>query len=137
MFRAVCLVIIICNLILPADALAQNPGFTPDIPSTQKDKKKPETCPPGYTCLDNPLKVKDENINPNTMIGNIVNAVMGIVGSIAFGFFIYGGFIMMIAAGNSEQIQKGKMIIFWAVVGTIFIFTAYAAAKFVIKGVVN
>lgn len=89
-------------------------------------------CPAGKTCIDNPIGPSNPNVN--VMIGKVINSVLGVVGSIALAVFIYGGFIMMTAAGNNERIQKGKDILIWATVGLVVIFTAYAAAKLVIEG---
>jgi hypothetical protein len=51
---------------------------------------------------------------PQTLIGKIINAVLGVVGSIALIMFIYGGFVWMTAAGNQERVGKGKEILVWS-----------------------
>ena len=90
-------------------------------------------CGEGEVCLDNPLAgVAD---SPNQLIGQIINGVLGIVGSLALVMFIYGGFVWMLAAGSSEKVQKGKDILIWATLGLVVIFSAYAVVKFVIEGI--
>ncbi len=71
---------------------------------------------------------------PQTLIGKIINAVLGVVGSIALLMFIYGGFVWMTAAGNEQSVTKGKNILIWATVGLIIIFSSYALVKFVFTG---
>jgi uncharacterized membrane protein YjfL (UPF0719 family) len=69
------------------------------------------------------------------VIGNIITAVLGIVGSLALVMFIFGGLTWMTAAGNTERVTKGKNILIWATIGLIVIFTSYALVEFVIKGI--
>jgi len=73
-----------------------------------------------------------DGTNPQALIGRIINAVLGIVGSIALAMFIYGGFTWMTAAGSNEKVQKGKDILIWAALGLVVIFASYALVNFVI-----
>ncbi len=66
------------------------------------------------------------------IIGRVVNAVLGIVGSIAFLMFFYGGVLWMTAAGNEAKVKKGRDTIVWAVMGLIAIFAAYAIVNFIL-----
>jgi hypothetical protein len=95
----------------------------------------PANPPP--TNLIDPLggKLSSDPNAPQILIGNIINAAMGLVGSIALAMFIYGGFIWMMAAGNSEAITKGKNILIWATLGLVIIFSAYALVQFVFTGI--
>lgn len=88
------------------------------------------TCPAGTTCLENPLG--NDNTSPQKLIGNVINAVMGIVGSIALLMFIFGGLTWMLSGGSSEKVKKGKDILVWSAVGLAVIFSSYALVYFVI-----
>ncbi len=79
--------------------------------------------------LTNPLP---DGTTPQSLIGNIISALMGIVGSLALAMFIYGGFTWMTAAGNSERVSKGKDILIWATLGLVAIFASYSIIKFLI-----
>ncbi|MDD5031676.1 MAG: pilin [Patescibacteria group bacterium] len=94
-----------------------------------------KACPPGQVCLDNPLTGNQSSISPQVFIGRIINAILGIVGSLALAMFIYGGFTWMTAAGNSEKVEKGKQILLWATIGLVVIFTSYALVRFVLFNV--
>ena len=83
------------------------------------------------TQLPNPIGVDD----PRLIIGNIIRAILGIVGSLALAVFIYGGFTWVISAGNEEKIKKGKEMIIWATFGLAVIFASYALVAFVIEAV--
>ncbi len=78
--------------------------------------------------LSNPLQTD----SPQVFIGQVINATLGIVGSLALLMFVYGGFTWMIASGNAEKVEKGKNILFWATAGLVIIFTSYAIVNFVI-----
>ena len=77
----------------------------------------------------NPLKGID---TPQQLIGKVINAILGIVGSLALVMFIYGGLTWMLAAGNSQSVDKGKSILIWATIGLVVIFSSYALVNFVI-----
>ena len=91
-------------------------------------------CPQGTVCLDNPL---GSDVTPQTFIGDVIRAILGIVGSLALALFIYGGFLWMTAAGNAEQVTKGKNTLIWATLGLIIIFSSYALVRFVIYEVIQ
>jgi hypothetical protein len=95
------------------------------------EKSFEKTCPEDRVCLNNPL---GDITDPNILIGKVIRAVLGLVGSLALVMFIYGGFTWMTAAGSSEKVTKGKNIIIWATIGLIVIFSAYALVKFVLTG---
>jgi len=84
-------------------------------------------------CLTNPLTGDQTSKDIPVLIGQVIKAALGIVGSIALVMFIYGGFTWMTAAGNAEQITKGKNIIVWAAIGLVVIFASYSLVNFVIK----
>ncbi|RLC38422.1 hypothetical protein DRH27_02290 [Candidatus Falkowbacteria bacterium] len=73
----------------------------------------------------------------NKVIGQVINGVLGIVGSLALLMFIYGGFTWMTAAGSSEKVTKGKDILVWAVVGLIVIFMSYAFVRLILVDILK
>ena len=91
------------------------------------------STPAGTVPLNNPLGTSDFNV----LVGRIIFAILGVVGSLALVMFIYGGLVWMLAAGNAEAVTKGKNILIWATVGLVIIFTAYALIKFVFKSLLG
>jgi hypothetical protein len=73
--------------------------------------------------------------SPQILIGKVIVAALGVVGSLALLMFIYGGFIWMTAAGNQEMVTRGRNVLIWATIGLIIIFSSYAIVKFVFQGV--
>ncbi len=78
----------------------------------------------------NPLGTDDIRV----IIGKVIRAVLGVVGSLALLMFIYGGGLWLTSGGESEKIKKGMDTVLWATIGLVVIFAAYALVNFVIKG---
>jgi len=84
--------------------------------------------------LSNPLGPKT---TPNSIIGRVINAVLGIIGSLALLMFVYGGITWMTSSGSPEKIKKGRDIIIWSVIGLAIIFFSYALVNFVIFDIIG
>lgn len=86
------------------------------------------------TSLSNPLcpAGSPNCVNAQSLIGRIITAIMGVVGSIALLMFVYGGLTWMTSSGSQEKVKKGRDIILWSSVGLVVVFMAYALTKFVI-----
>lgn len=67
------------------------------------------------------------------LIGRIINGFLGITGVLAMAIFVYAGFVMMTAQGNSQKFDQGKKTMFWAGIGLMGVFASYAVVKFVIE----
>lgn len=90
----------------------------------------------GTVSLCNPLGAATGTSIPS-LLGTIINSVLGIIGSLALVMFIYGGATWMLSGGNQERVTKGKQIIIWAALGIVIIFTAYALVKFVLTTITS
>jgi hypothetical protein len=71
------------------------------------------------------------------IIGNVIKAALGVVGSIALLMMTYGGYTWLTSMGNSERVEKGKNTLIWAVLGLIVIFGAYAITSYIITKLVT
>ncbi len=60
------------------------------------------------------------------IVGKLLKAGMGILGSVALLAFVYGGFEWVTAAGNSDKISNGASAMTWAAIGICVIFSSYA-----------
>lgn len=80
--------------------------------------------------LTNPL---GNDVTVNSLVGRVINSIMGIVGSLALLMFVYGGLTWMTSSGSQDKVKKGKDILLWSAVGLIVIFGAYALTKFIIN----
>lgn len=81
--------------------------------------------------LANPLKAN----TPQELIGQVIDAILGIVGSLALLMFVFGGLTWMTSSGNAEKVAKGKNIIVWAAIGLVIVFFAYGITRVLIIGI--
>lgn len=107
--------------------LAACPG-DPNCPDLTTKTTTPQTSS-GSVSLENPL---GEKTTVEEIIGRVISAALGVVGSLALLMFIYGGFTWMMAGGNTEAVTKGRNILMWAAIGLVVIFTSYTLVRFVI-----
>jgi hypothetical protein len=81
--------------------------------------------------LTNPIGTSDVRV----IIGYVIKAALGISGSLALLMFVWGGFLWLTAAGNSDRIEKGKKVLIWSTLGLVVIFSAYTITNAVIGGI--
>jgi len=87
--------------------------------------------------LDDPLGLGADAQGSQKLIGRVIGAALGIVGSLALAMFIFGGFLWMTAMGNADKVKKGRDTMIWAALGLVIIFTAYALITFVLTNVLG
>ena len=85
----------------------------------------------GLACVNLPTVGNDPDTGAQTIIGNIINAFLGLLGAFFLILVIYGGFKWMNARGNQEEMEKAKKILQSAVIGFIIVMMAYAISFFV------
>lgn len=83
--------------------------------------------------LDNPIGIED----PRQLLGVIINAVLGIVGSLALVVFIVGGITWMVSGGSPDKIAKGKNMLIWATLGLAIIFLSYVVLQYIFQALVK
>ena len=63
---------------------------------------------------------------------NVVKLILGLSGSLALVYFLYGGFNLLTSAGSPDKIKRGKEIILSAIIGLAIAFSAFALVQFVV-----
>lgn len=66
------------------------------------------------------------------LVINIGKWFFSIIGSLAFVFFVYGGFTMILSFGSAEKFKKGQQVLIAAVIGMLIAFGAYALVNFLL-----
>jgi hypothetical protein len=92
------------------------------VAAPKADPNCPPGTPIGQTCLKNPL---GKTTDANQLIGTLIKAALGVVGSLTLLMIVLGGFRWLTAAGNAEQIESGTKTIVWAVIGLFLVFASY------------
>lgn len=75
----------------------------------------------GQTATQTGLKQGDFS----AFVATIINLMIGLAGIFFVALFFYGGITWMMAANNSDKIGKAKKIITYAIIGIIFVASAY------------
>ncbi|MBP6884789.1 MAG: hypothetical protein KBC17_03105 [Candidatus Pacebacteria bacterium] len=132
---------VVTLLFVPATLVAQ----TEDVP-------EPEIVPlvgsqvrngadPNVTQLINPIGGKDGTAkeksgvtNINLLVGKLIKAALGILGSVTLIVFMYGGFLWLTSRGSSEKIKEGLDAMLYAGVGIFIIFSSYAILDTILNG---
>ncbi len=70
-------------------------------------------------------------------ISNIVGILLGLVGAVGVGFFVYGAYLYLTASGAPNQMEKGKSAMMTALAGVILAMVAYGVVEVVMGAVVD
>ena len=70
-------------------------------------------------------------------ISNIVGILLGLVGAVGVGFFIYGAFQYLTASGAPHQMERGKSAMMTALAGIVLAMVGYGVVELVMNAVVN
>ena len=61
---------------------------------------------------------------------NLAEFLLGIVGAVALGYFVYGGFVFILSRGNKGEVDKAFGILRSAVIGIFIIFLSGVFVRF-------
>ena len=70
-------------------------------------------------------------------ISNLVGILLGIVGVVGVGFFIYGAYLYLTASGAPHQMERGKSAMMTALAGIVLALVAYGVVELVVNAVVG
>ena len=63
--------------------------------------------------------------------------LLGVVGAIGVGFFIYGAYLYLTASGAPHQMERGKSAMMTALAGIVLALVAYGVVELVMNAVVD
>lgn len=61
---------------------------------------------------------------------NVSDWVLGVVGSVALLFFVYGGFVFIFSGGNDAKVKEGKQILIGSIIGLFIVFGSFLIIKY-------
>ena len=88
------------------------------------DEIKAATGCPGYSGTTASIE---------TVVTNILNGVIAVLGLVCVVFIIYGGVQYMTSVGDAGKLQKAKHTIMYACIGLIICVLAFAITNFIIS----
>lgn len=68
-----------------------------------------------------------------TLIGNLINVVLGVMGIVFVVLIVYAGILYMQAGTDPKKADTAKKIIVNAVIGLVLVVAAYAISTFIIN----
>jgi uncharacterized membrane protein YwzB len=71
-------------------------------------------------------------VSPTVIVGNIIFAILTVVGIVFLILIFYAGFRWMTSGGNEETIKKAKTTLTRAIIGLIIILASYSISWFVV-----
>ncbi len=75
--------------------------------------------------------------NLTQTVSNLVGILLGLVGVVGVGYFIYGAYLYLTASGAPNQMERGKSAMMTALAGVVLALVAYGVVELVIKAVVD
>ena len=63
-------------------------------------------------------------------VSMLINVFASVMGFLAIGMIIYGGFMLLTAQGDPARIKRGKDVVLYSVIGLILVVLAYAIVNF-------
>ena len=66
-------------------------------------------------------------------VNMLINVFASVMGFLAVGMIIYGGFMLLTAQGDPAKIKRGKDVVTYSIIGVILVMLAYAIVNFVMK----
>ena len=70
-------------------------------------------------------------------ISNLVSILLGLVGVVGVGYFIYGAYLYLTASGAPNQMERGKAAMMTALAGIVLALVAYGVVELVVNAVVD
>ena len=70
-------------------------------------------------------------------ISNLAGILLGVVGAVGVGYFIYGSYLYLTASGAPHQMERGKSAMMTALAGIVLAMVAFGVVDLVMDAVVN
>ncbi len=70
--------------------------------------------------------------DPNQVIGSLIKILLGFIGTLSLLFVVLGGYRLILARGNADEIKKGKETIVYAIIGVILSLMSYVIVSLVV-----
>lgn len=85
--------------------------------------------------LTDPLGINEGEGAIPKLANRFISTALGLSGVLALVAFIYGGILYMLAGVNPKNVEKGKELMKYAVIGLFVIFSAYAVINYLLTAV--
>ena len=70
-------------------------------------------------------------------ISNLVGILLGVVGAVGAGYFVFGAYQYLTASGAPQQMERGKTAMLTALAGIVLALVAFGVVELVIDAVAD
>lgn len=116
-----CIPLLGINSVTATDNEAVNSTFGLDFVDGTADNMGP----------DDGIKLGSKD--PRTMVAQLINVVLTLLGIVAVIIVLLGGFKWMTAAGNEDKVAEAKKLLGAGVIGLVIILAAWGISRFVLN----
>jgi len=89
----------------------------------------------GTQFIENDIKLG--NRDPRTMVAQLINTAMSILGIIAVAIVLMGGFKWMTSMGNEDKVGEAKKLMGAGVIGLVIILSAWGLSTFILNSLMK
>lgn len=119
------------SFFVSTNAQAQNKNSNPPINKNTNTQPKPGSNAninpsPGSSTAANTLFNPTKYDNLGDLIVGVTKNFVLILAVVSVAFIVLGGAQLVISAGNTEAIEKGKKIITWSILGLVFALLSFS-----------
>jgi cbb3-type cytochrome oxidase subunit 3 len=104
------------------------------VASANQDYGLKATAEKGFGA-NSPVLQNDRTIY--TVVGNVINAGLGLLGVVFLILIIIGGIMWMLAAGDEGRVTQSRELIKNAIIGLAIVLAAYSMSYFVVQALIN
>jgi len=92
---------------------------------------------PALAQVDVGLQVGEETgltgTDPRVIVARVIQVVLGFLGVVTIGLLVYAGFLWMTAGGESERVDRAKVILRNGLIGLAIVLSAFGIVTFVLQ----
>ncbi|MFB6225845.1 MAG: pilin [Candidatus Paceibacteria bacterium] len=111
--------------------------FTPEVSAQKTQTTTGESVKEKYEQQSKAFRGKEgaqvgeETQDPRVVVAMIIRWALGLVGIVALGYTVYGGYLILTSRGNEEKLEDGKSTLLTATIGILVILASYGITNFV------
>lgn len=88
-------------------------------------------------CINTSLDSFTNPLAAGSVTQKLLNIVFSIAGGIAFLYLLYGSFLVLTSQSDPEKLNQGKRVIYGAIIGVIFAFSAVFIVNMIASNVLK
>lgn len=119
-------ILLLVLFLLPLEVFAQKNQTTTGETVKEKYKKQSKAFKGKEGA-----NVGQDTQDPRLVVALIIKWALGLVGIVALGYTVYGGYLILTSRGNEEKLEDGKSTLLTATVGILLILASYGITNFV------